>query len=300
MISLEKFFENCISEIQKFIGRFYVVSKRAILSDDLCTIYGIHFEDLVHKQEMTVCVDYEIMQYYNNKKTLEETVVAILDRYNEEKLQALPLTTSFDGHNGSDYPLNFFRLMKSQIFFKLINTERNAELLKNCPSSPVMDDMSIVYYLAESTPCKSGIYSHVVTNEIFKKLYIRKEMLHDTAVMNTCRLFKAHVESAFTITLLTNMVGINGGSVILYPSVLKNLAEKFNSHLWLIPISVHKWGILPCDLFSRQDAEDLLKVSMLSYPKIINPEGWTPSSMREAEKVCQDSDDFFFQTFVFL
>ena len=53
-------------------------------------------------------------------------------------------------------------------------------------------------------------------------------------------------DSRIAMYVLTNTTGINGAGVILYPDVLKKVAEQLNTDtLYLLPSSVHEFMVLP-------------------------------------------------------
>lgn len=45
--------------------------------------------------------------------------------------------------------------------------------------------------------------------------------------------------------VLTNQMGVNGASVILYPNILKEFSELCGSNLYLLPSSIHEFIIVP-------------------------------------------------------
>ena len=59
------------------------------------------------------------------------------------------------------------------------------------------------------------------------------------------------------LLILSNTSGINGASVLLYDNVIKELAEKFASDLYILPSSIHEVLLLPVN--SGADVENLKK-----------------------------------------
>lgn len=58
--------------------------------------------------------------------------------------------------------------------------------------------------------------------------------------------------------VLTNQIGINGASVILYPKVLQEFSELCGSDLYLLPSSVHEFIIVP--QYEHIEKEELTKL----------------------------------------
>ena len=59
-------------------------------------------------------------------------------------------------------------------------------------------------------------------------------------------------------TVLTNSVGVNGASAILYPVTKEMLEERFPNGFVCLPSSVHEWILLPKDLAT--DTTSLLEM----------------------------------------
>ena len=75
---------------------------------------------------------------------------------------------------------------KKNIVFRLINTERNKEYLKDKPHREFLD-LSIVYNIMYHSSIGT-IVSQAITNEMAKSLELSEEQLFAYATVNTRRL----------------------------------------------------------------------------------------------------------------
>ena len=47
--------------------------------------------------------------------------------------------------------------------------------------------------------------------------------------------------------VLSNVQKVNGACAILYENVLKNIAKRVGSDLWIVPSSIHETLLIPCE-----------------------------------------------------
>lgn len=159
---------------------------------------------------------------------------------------------------------------EDRIICTLLNRKRNEELLRSIPYTPI-HDMAVIYrYLIGETT--KGVCTRIITNRMLEAQGMDKASLLSRAVKNTARLHPSKVEllsdtianmfpSGFTsqeeellpflksgnernetvpMYVLTNQSGIQGATVITYPDLLQQLADKLQSSLIVIPSSVHE------------------------------------------------------------
>ena len=163
--------------------------------------------------------------------------------------------------------VSFFKDWKKareRIVFKLVSYERNRELLKNVPHVRYLD-LAVVFNYWVKTPC--GEFGTIlIHNEHLSMWSVTKDELYDIAIANTPELLPYRFEDMVGIMafmaiegelpfgncdirhpmyILTNQYKINGAGCILYPELLKTLADKMESDLCIIPSSIHETLIIP-------------------------------------------------------
>lgn len=172
--------------------------------------------------------------------------------------------------------------MKEVLMFKIINTERNSELLAKVPHREYLD-LSIVYYCL--VPDVGGnIATWTVSNEVMKLWKVDEEVLYNKAIENTIQIMPystmsitdviydmitdEHADEGILEELLelnkgpqmfvvTNKHKIFGASAIVYPEVLKEFAIH-NGDFYILPSSIHEVILVP--VYEKIDRNELLNM----------------------------------------
>ena len=164
--------------------------------------------------------------------------------------------------------------VKDKVFCRLVNLEMNKKKLADMPYMEYLDLAVTCRWLHSAD--EKGITSADVTYAEMEMFGVTKEELFAQARANTEQLFPVEFKSLLSMIeairgrkfslkeagikenvdmeadsriamyVLTNTTGIDGAGVILYPDVLKRIAEQLNTDtLYLLPSSVHEFMVLP-------------------------------------------------------
>ena len=175
-----------------------------------------------------------------------------------------------------------YEKFNKNIIFKLINKDKNTELLKTVPHKEYLD-LAVIFYVVlskddESLKCK------LINNEIFRDWVATVDMLMEDAVENTPRLlglkirgilttladilhdddFKAVAEeedSDLPLYVVTNRNSMHGAAVLLYRDLLKAFAARKKSDVYIIPCSIHELIMIPtveCPGIDPQELKNLI------------------------------------------
>ncbi len=161
-----------------------------------------------------------------------------------------------------------FNKVRENLRYKIINTEKNLDLLNSIPHKDFLD-LSKVYYVEIYTP-EIGNGTILVSNEHMKTWGANLEELDKYAaeMAETCnpycmfpieKIVKNLVaELAGTeediphfrmppmeMYVLTNQQRFLGASVLLYKNVLKNFAKEKEDDLYILPSSTHELILIP-------------------------------------------------------
>lgn len=145
------------------------------------------------------------------------------------------------------------------IIMKLINYEKNTELLQDVPHIRFLD-LAIVFACAIYN--LSEEYGTIlIHNSHLKYWNVTTERLYEVAQKNSPVLLPYSfenmtkylekscnlpiTENSLPLYILTNESKIYGASVILYEHLLEDISEQLNSSLVIIPSSIHEVLILP-------------------------------------------------------
>ena len=157
--------------------------------------------------------------------------------------------------------------IRHQIIFRLVNYERNEELLTSCPYLPFCDLAITFRWLVHSD--SSGIASALITNKEMELWNITLEELYQTASLNTRRLFPASIQpiqqllseyldkdadiqelldqtpDELQLFILSNEPRINGSTSMIYDGILADFAKKIKKDLYILPSSIHEVLLMP-------------------------------------------------------
>lgn len=169
-----------------------------------------------------------------------------------------------------------FQAVKDQIIIRLVNYEKNREVLKNCPHKRFLD-LAVTYrYMVKQDAY--GLASSLIRYDEFLYWEMDEDELYRIALFNTMREFPWHVESLTSVVfncikktlseeeqealemdfqkledekdsvpmyVLSNDSGLNGASCMLYDSVIRNFAKVQGSNVVILPSSIHEIILVP-------------------------------------------------------
>ena len=195
----------------------------------------------------TIYLNY-YFEKYQNGTSFSDVFKELLEDYEDNR----PMT-SINVSFFSD-----FEKVKHQIVFKIINYNKNKELLNEIPYFHYLDLAIVFYCLVHSD--SSGNASILIHNQHLSRWGIDTEKLMELARENTPKLLKYELRSMQSILssetgmevsgmypmyVLTNTSRLNGACCILYKDLLQKIAERIHSDFFILPSSIHEVILLP-------------------------------------------------------
>lgn len=232
------------------------------LEDVLVTVHpvkknnGVELQGLIFRDKgnmsPTIYIDSYYRQYEENRP-LADIVDDIVKTYQDNKLDDTVDTSFFTD----------FTNVKSCIICNLVNYERNKELLEDIPHYRFLD-LAIVFKVHLNSFI-NGMATVLIHNNHLAIWNISKETLRDLAIVNTPRIFPYTLTDMGSLLgellgeddicgefrpevpmyVLSNNVRMHGAVSLLYNDVLKELSNRLNTDLCILPSSVHETIILP-------------------------------------------------------
>ncbi len=263
-----KTFAGIVSDgIRKQLGEDYVISVITNLKNNSVELTGIMFKKTGERVSPTIYIEDLYEEYRRKKKTLCEITDEMIARY-ESSRDSMQELSRFD----VDYENN-----KRKIVYRLISKERNKELLNDMPYIPFLD-MAITFHMVISVN-KKYVQSLKISKELQEKWNISVEQLLRIAKENTIKMFPAEVQGLkefvreyllnreedltncgkVDMIVVTNELGINGATVILYDGIIEELAERYESDLYVIPSSIHEMIVVPAKEDPEKELYEILK-----------------------------------------
>lgn len=130
---------------------------------------------------------------------------------------------------------------KSRAILPLINTEKNQNMLSYVPHREYYE-FSIVYRIIVHED-EEATTSGIVTNEMLEKAGYTEEELYKFAYENTRK--DVNISKMFGMYVLTTKRGMYGAASILFPEMIKEIADHYGCDLYLIPSSTCEWMAVP-------------------------------------------------------
>lgn len=177
------------------------------------------------------------------------TVKDILEFYRDNRVE-----DSFDMKWFCD-----FSQIRDNLFYRLINYDKNQELLSMVPHTRFLD-LAKIYY----ADCQIGetAGSILIYHRHMKEWDITEDELITAAEENTPRLYPANLHSicdtlgldddinlilemSIPMFVLSNTGNHNGAAAVCYKDILERFSQKVDDDLVIIPSSIHETMLLP-------------------------------------------------------
>lgn len=209
----------------------------------------------------TIYLNY-FLEMYRSGTSLDHIVKVILKIYEEET----PKT-------GVD--MSFFRNFEAvspRICYKLVNRERNRALLERIPHIEFLDLCICFFYAWRDETVGSG--SILIHNDHMDIWGCSTESLLKLAQENTPRIFPwrlydmeellsefmASGEPHGFLHVLCNEQRSVGAACMIYPRVLRQVAEQWEDDLYILPSSIHEVLLLPaCGMEDTGQLSDMVR-----------------------------------------
>lgn len=198
---------------------------------------------------------------YENGRSIDSVVSAILELAQENKVDiALDMNWFRD-----------FEQVRDKLRFKLINYERNKELLERVPHTRYLDLAKVYYVVVDAKKFGSGTI--LVYDSHMEMWEVTTEQLETIACANTCNQQSVVVKSMqevlesmidleegielpeeYQLYVMSNHSRTFGACTLCNRGALKELAKELDSDLIILPSSVHEIIIKP----TSGDLDELL------------------------------------------
>ncbi len=258
------YFEEMLIERLKNEYPLYEINVKDVLKNNGVVLRGLTvlFSDV--NACPTVYLN-EMFDDYKNGESIEQITQKIVDIIDDFKPEG-PIDISF---------LDSFEGAKERLMYKLINREKNEELLRDIPHIDYLD-LSIVFYVLVSA---SGLGNGtiLVNNNLINDWGVSADMLYEIAERNTRTVLGAEIktieEVLFSLLskkddadlseiinemkmrretdtiskmyVLSNRQRINGATCLLEEDMLNEFAEKIDGDFYIIPSSIHELILIP-------------------------------------------------------
>lgn len=245
----QKFIESVVSHVTESVSTDKKVTIQSVLKNNGTKYDGLVIIDPILNISPTIYLNPYYHRYLNGVP-IEDIYDDILDTY-----QTYLPQSDFDISQFVD-----FENAKNHIIYKLVNKEKNLELLEDIPYVDFQD--LVLIFLVQISDLSETYGTILIHNSHLNLWNIDKDHLFKIAEKNTPSLLPYYFDNFLEILgmpeeynfdifskpylyILTNSLKIHGATCMAYPGLLKELAETLNDNLIIIPSSIHEVLILP-------------------------------------------------------
>ena len=271
----QDFLDDMIMEVKNELGDEYTIQINTVLKNNNVSLDGL----IIRKGEVKITPNIYLHDFYQRylkgeewKSLVQEVIQIYLDKTKEQ----------------SNFDINFtYEQMKDSIIYRLVNYERNQELLKTIPHIRFLNLAVTFHCLVKSD--EDGIGTIRITKEHLKQWQVNEEEIVSQAFHNTQIHFQPvirtmkeilqefiefpvvvdEIEPSQNMYVLTNSLGINGASCLLYDSVLSNFSKHLQSNFYILPSSIHEILLIPEDdsINHEQLKQMVMEVNQTQVPE---------------------------------
>ncbi len=241
------------------LGDRYEISDTVTIKNNTTEYTGIIFQKKTENVAPTIYIEDLYERYKVQEVTIQDAIKEVISRY-EKSIKGMQRINGLSVDYGS---------CQDRIIYRLVSKERNLFLLKDMPYIPFLD-MAITFHLVVSID-DSCMQSLKITRELQQRWGVSVEQLLKLAKKNTPELLPARVcelsqlmkcyintrefkleqeedltnEEKIDMIVVSNELGINGAAVMLYDGVMEQIANEYDSDLYLLPSSIHEIIVVP-------------------------------------------------------
>lgn len=256
-LNKEQFIDEIVGKLKRIYGQENVQASIQIKNN------GVKFNAItIHRENRQLSPCVYIDKYYEKYKMgIMEIgdVVREVVQENEEKMG----DDDFDISVLSDYDRACTRIR-----VRLINTERNGELLLNVPHREFLD-LSLIYYIDMTSDkhkdvsilctrvCNSQMAKWKITEqELYQQAMTNMEICDEGCIISIWDLFRDRYDADYkedtekdeTYYIMTNKHLIYGANQLLMKNKIKDFAAYMEKDIYIIPSSVNECLLLTiCD-----------------------------------------------------
>lgn len=241
------------------LGDRYEISDTVTMKNNTTEYTGIMFQKKTENVAPTIYIEDLYERYKIQEVTIQDVIKEVICRY-EKSIKGMQRINGLSVDYAS---------CQDRIIYRLVSKERNLFLLKDMPYIPFLD-MAITFHLVVSID-DSCMQSLKITRELQQRWGVSVEQLLKLAKKNTPELLPARVcelsqlmkcyintrefmleqeedltnEEKIDMIVVSNELGINGAAVMLYDGVMEQIANEYDSDLYLLPSSIHEIIVVP-------------------------------------------------------
>jgi hypothetical protein len=247
-MNLSEFATEIAEQLREKMGSKFTITVEEVLKNNDIRLTGVAIKKTSENMAPIVYLE-EFFQQYQNGDPIGKIAEEIRTMY-ERNASTMDLDSGF---------FKYFALVEDKIFYKLINYEKNQELLKDVPHFRWHDLAVVFYYQIEGRAF--GMASITIHDSHLGMWGLTAEEVYRTARRNMEQKKPGILEPIQKalrnmgvpevderlgpLYVLTNRERMFGASAMLYSWKIKELADRLQTNLLILPSSTHEVLLLP-------------------------------------------------------
>lgn len=247
-MNLSEFATEIAEQLREKMGSEFTITVEEVLKNNDIRLTGVAIKKTSENMAPIVYLE-EFFQQYQNGDPIGKIAEEIRTMY-ERNASTMDLDSGF---------FKYFALVEDKIFYKLINYEKNQELLKDVPHFRWHDLAVVFYYQMEGRAF--GMASITIHDSHLGMWGLTAEEVYRTARRNMEQkkpgilepiqkalrnMGEPEVDERLVpLYVLTNRERMFGASAMLYSWKIKELADRLQTNLLILPSSTHEVLLLP-------------------------------------------------------
>lgn len=247
-MNLSEFATEIAEQLREKMGSEFTITVEEVLKNNDIRLTGVAIKKTSENMAPIVYLE-EFFQQYQNGDPIGKIAEEIRTMY-ERNASTMDLDSGF---------FKYFALVEDKIFYKLINYEKNQELLKDVPHFRWHDLAVVFYYQIEGRAF--GMASITIHDSHLGMWGLTAEEVYRTARRNMEQKKPGILEPIQKalrnmgvpevderlgpLYVLTNRERMFGASAMLYSWKIKELADRLQTNLLILPSSTHEVLLLP-------------------------------------------------------
>ena len=256
--------KELVKEVKCVVGENYNVEEKIVTKNNDTKLYAVIISEESKGVSPIIYVDGYLNKISEGVMTLLEAAKEIFTIYESAK----PSTcTSEQDFLNKEFVLSY-------VEYQLINLALNKDLLEATPHKELLD-LAVVYRVfVNGFGEESG--SFLMNNRILENLKISETEIDKAAKVNTLKagfvktsmyeMIKGmprprDVEESpeQEMFVLTNRKKLYGANILLYPNELKNVADRINDDLYILPSSINEVIAVPASVGTCEELRNMVK-----------------------------------------
>ena len=253
-MTYQEFKKNIVHAISAKLGSSYRVALSDIIKNNDTHLDGLTILSENSNISPTIYLNYYYDQYLAGKSLsiiLEDILLSYHKNAPKENIDISFFTD--------------FNKVKNRIIFKLVNYDRNKELLGKVPHVRYLD-LALVFNCFVD-PTENGYATILIYHHHLSYWGISAEELYSLAMKNTPTLLHYQIQNMAEVVLdlfceetarlleedfkalpmyvLSNTTKLNGSGCILYEDLLSDISARLDSDFYILPSSIHEVLLIP-------------------------------------------------------